>query len=322
VRTASGPPEKLRVLFAGTPAVAVASLEALIAADDIDVVAVLTNPDRPRGRRGVALAPPVAVAARAYGITVLQPERPDAALEAIGALSPDVAAVVAYGSILSRSLLEIPTFGCVNLHFSLLPRWRGAAPVQHALRAGDDVTGVSVFRLDEGLDTGPVLRQVPVPIQAGEDAGMLLDRLAVLGAEVLLEGVRAAAAGEPGRPQAPEGVTLAPKLGAGDALVPWDQPAVAIDRLIRSVTPRPGARTQLRGRALKLARPEVVAVAGVGVPGTVLARDEGLVVQCGQGAIALQELQLEGRRWVSAAEFARGDQVMVGELLGGRPAEA
>jgi methionyl-tRNA formyltransferase len=315
------PPERLRVLFAGTPEVAVASLHALIGADDLEVVAVLTNPDRPRGRRGAAVAPPVAVAASAQGIPVLQPERPDEFLEVVASLRVDVGAVVAYGSILSRPVLEVPRFGFVNLHFSLLPRWRGAAPVQHAIRAGDEVTGVSVFRLEEGLDTGPVLRRLAVPVAAGEDAGALLDRLARLGADVLLDGVRAAAAGEPGEPQASEGITSAPKLGPEDARVAWDRPAVVVERMIRSVTPRPGARTRAHGESLKVARPEVVAIEGAGVPGTVLALDEGLVVQCGQGAVAVHEVQLEGRRWVSAIEFARGNKVRVGDRLGEQAAK-
>jgi methionyl-tRNA formyltransferase len=313
----------LRVLFAGTPDVAVPSLTALLEDDRFEVVGVLTNPDRPRGRRGEAQAPPVALVAIAAGVPVLQPERARDAIEDISALGPDIAAVVAYGSLLPQDVLDRVPHGFLNLHFSLLPRWRGAAPVQHAIRAGDDVTGVSVFVLDSGMDTGPLLRRVEVALPTTMDAGDLLDELAVVGAPVLLDALVARVAGEVPVPQPPEGVTLAPKLTATDATVDFALPASDVARRIRSVSPRPGAMTTWGERRLKVGAPlieskllESHGAESDVAPGTVLRADERVVVACGDGALALGRLQLEGRRWLPANEFVRGTRLAPGAVLG------
>jgi methionyl-tRNA formyltransferase len=315
---AERPTSPLRVLFAGTPDVALPSLEALLADERVVVVGVLTNPDRPRGRSAVPQRSSVAEFALQRNLALLQPVRPGDALEDIRALGADVGAVVAYGAILPPPVLAALPYGFVNLHFSLLPRWRGAAPVQRAIAAQDRRTGVSVFRLDAGMDTGPLLRQVEVALREDADAGDVLSELAVVGAPVLLEGLLALAGGEIPDPQAQTGVTLAPKLGAADAAIDWRLDAAALCARIRSVSPRPGAVTTWQGRRLKVAEPSVVdAVPGTGGdPGRILDVEEGVVVACGTGAVRLGRFQPEGRRWVDAEEFVNGQRVMVGELLG------
>ena len=313
----------LRVLFAGTPDVAVPSLKALLEDDRFEVVGVLTNPDRPKGRRGEAQAPPVALVANAAGVPVLQPESARDAIEDIRALAPDIAAVVAYGALLPQDVLDRVPHGFLNLHFSLLPRWRGAAPVQHAIRAGDDVTGVSVFVLERGMDTGPLLRRAVVTLLDTMDAGDLLDELAVVGAPILLDALVARVSGEDPVPQPLEGATLAPKLTAADATVDFSLPASDVARRIRSVSPRPGALTTWGERRLKVGAPLVVPTLSesLGVdkgaaPGTVIRADEQVVVACGDGVLALGRLQLEGRRWLPADEFVRGTRLAPGTILG------
>lgn len=312
----------VRVLFAGTPDVAVPALDLLVADARLDVVAVLTNPDRPRGRSKELVPSPVAVRARELGVALLRPERARDAAAAIGATGAEIGAVVAYGSILPAAVLAALPLGFVNLHFSLLPRWRGAAPVQHAIRAGDTVTGVSAFRLDEGMDTGPLLRTLQRPITEQDDAGGLLDALAVAGAPVLAEALLAVVAGETGTPQPPTGSTLAPRIDGADATVRWGAPAVEVARHIRSVTPRPGAATTLSGGRLKVAGAQVADVgAPVGVavptPGTVVAADgTGIVVRCGEGAVHIERAQLAGRAWGAAGDQVRGRRLEVGMVLG------
>jgi methionyl-tRNA formyltransferase len=310
-------PAALRVLFAGTPDVAVPSLQLLLDDPRIDVVGVLTNPDRPRGRRGEAVAPPVAAMAREQGLPVLQPERARDAIDAIRSLRPDIAAVVAYGALLPRDVLDVIPLGFLNLHFSLLPRWRGAAPVQHAVRAGDACTGVSVFVLDEGMDTGPLLRQQQVPLAATADAGDVLEALARGGAPVLLDALLARAAGELPVPQPADGVTRAPKLTPDDAVVDFTVAAATVARHIRSVSPRPGAVTTWGTRRVKLADPHPVVAEVAATPGTVLEADGRVVIACGEGALEVRRLQLEGRRWSPADEFVRGARLVPGTVLGG-----
>lgn len=314
------------VLFAGTPDVAVPALDVIVGDPRFTVVAVLTNPDRPRGRSGAPVPSPVAVRASELGLPLLRPERVRDAADAIAATGAHVGAVVAYGSILPPAVLTSLPLGFVNLHFSLLPRWRGAAPVQHALRAGDAVTGVTAFRLDEGMDTGPVLRTLEVRPPDDVDAGDLLDALAQAGAPVLADALAAVVAGEQGTPQPSEGATLAPRIVADDATVDWGLPALEVARRIRSVTPRPGAATLLEGQRMKVAGPAPIAPAadtGPGhdrdvAPGTVVAADgDGIVVACGEGALRIARVQLPGRPWSSAADQVRGRRLAVGAVLGG-----
>jgi methionyl-tRNA formyltransferase len=321
---AEGRDGRLRVLFAGTPQVALPAFEALVADPRLDVVGVLTNPDRPRGRSSQSRPSAVAAAARAHDLPVLQPDRPGDALDELRSLGADVGAVVAYGAILPAAVLEALPLGFVNLHFSLLPRWRGAAPVQRAIAAMDPQVGVSVFQLDRGMDTGPLLRTTAVPLAPDTDAGQVLDELAALGAPLLVEGLLALAAGEAPRPQAVDGVTSAPKLTADDARVDWTRPAPEVAARIRSVSPRPGAVTSFRGARLKVADPVVVrpgaeeTVAGhAQVPGRIIRVADGPLVACGEGAVRLGRLQLEGRRWTQGAEFVNGQRIVAGEELGG-----
>ena len=316
----------IRVLFAGTPEVALPALDLLVADDRFRVVAVLTNPDRPRGRS--ATPQPSAVASRAaeLALPLLQPQRVRDAVGAIRDSGADVGAIVAYGSILPPAVLDALPLGFVNLHFSLLPRWRGAAPVQHAIRAGDAVTGVTAFRLDAGMDTGPVLRSLERRISDLIDAGALLAQLAVEGAPVLVEALLAVANGEPGTPQPVDGATLAPRIGAADAVVDWRRPACEVAAHVRSVTPRPGASTTLAGEPLKIAgallvRPSPDVLPDVPAddiqPGTVVRTDgEGIVVRCGDGLVHIARLQLPGRAWTAAADLVRGRRLAVGMVLG------
>ena len=310
----------LRVLVAGTPAVALPSLEMLANDARFEVVAVLTNPDRPRGRSARPVPSPVAERALALGIPVIRPERPRDAVEAIVATGADIGAVVAYGSILPRQVLDALPLGFVNLHFSLLPRWRGAAPVQHAIRAGDPVTGVTAFRLDEGMDTGPILRAVAVTPPDDVDAGDLLDALAERGAPVLADALIAVRAGEVGTAQPTEGVSLAPRIRPEDTVVDWGRPAEEVARMVRSVTPRPGATTSVDGTRLKVAvaRPASgLARSADGVPGTVLGTDgDSVLVACGDGAVLIGRVQPEGRPWSTAADQVRGRRIDVGTVLG------
>ena len=312
----------LRVLFAGTPDVALPALDQLVTDDRFEVVAVLTNPDRPRGRSRTPQPSPVAVRAHALTLPVLQPERARDAIGAIRGSGADIGAIVAYGSILPASVLEALPHGFVNLHFSLLPRWRGAAPVQHAIRAGDAVTGVTAFRLDEGMDTGPVLRSLEWPIAADHDAGGLLSELAVAGAPVLADALLAVAAGEQGTAQPADGATLAPRIDTADATVDWSARADEVARHIRSVTPRPGAVTTLAGARLKVADATVAPSSledspDGSEPGTILAVDGAdVLVRCGEGAVRVGQVQVAGRPWTSAGDQVRGRRLAVGMVLG------
>ncbi|MBW3621459.1 MAG: methionyl-tRNA formyltransferase [Actinobacteria bacterium] len=305
----------MRVAFLGTPLVAVPALTALVAAEDLDVVAVVTNPDRPRGRSGTPVPPPVKQAAVDHGLRVLQPAKPIEIVDELRALELDACAVVAYGALLPRAVLETGGAGFVNLHFSLLPRWRGAAPVQHAIRAGDEVTGVTTFVLDEGMDTGPVIDRVEVPIGRDESAGSLLDRLAAIGAPVLVDSLRSLVAGAELRPQDDARATLAPKVTPDDVAIDWTQPAARIRDLVRSANPAPGAHTTFEGRRLKVWRAR--AMAGDGAPGAILsAGPTGVAVATGDGAVLLEEVQPEGKARMQGGAFANGYQPEVGSRLG------
>ena len=317
----------MRIAFLGTPEVAVPSLDALVAAEDIEVVVVLCNPDRPKGRSRTPVPPPVKVAAEQHGIEVWQPAKPREVLAPFRALEVDACAVVAYGALLPADVLAAGGAGFVNLHFSLLPRWRGAAPVQHALRAGDPTTGVTTFVLDEGMDTGPVLRRVEVPIAPDESAGALLARLAELGAPVLVASLRALHAGEVPVAQVSDGVTLAPKIHPEDVALDLARPAVQLAHLVRSADPAPGAHTSFRGARLKVfgARPvaDAAGAADGTPPGTVLATDrDGVLVACGEGALLLTEVQPAGKPRMAAATFANGARIAVGERFDAPAASA
>ncbi|GIG29101.1 methionyl-tRNA formyltransferase [Cellulomonas marina] len=299
----------MRLLFAGTPEPAVPSLRALLASHH-EVVAVLTRPDAPAGRGRTLRPSPVREVADEAGVPVLTPRRlrdPGVA-EELAALAVDAAPVVAYGALVPPDLLDVPRYGWVNLHFSVLPAWRGAAPVQRAVLAGDEVTGATTFRLDEGLDTGPVLGTLTETVRPRDTSGDLLERLAVAGADLLVRTLDALEAGVlVPQPQPGEGVSHAPKLEVADAAVRWDRPALAVDRQVRACTPAPGAWTVLPdGTRLRLGpvrpRPEVTDLA----PGELRSGRREVLVGTAAGAVELGTVAPAGRRPMAAADWARG----------------
>lgn len=306
----------MRIAFLGTPDAAVPALDAFLAAENVDVAAVVTNPDRPSGRGHRLQPPPVKVAAEAGGVPVWQPDRPRDVLGDLQALRVDACAVVAYGSLLPPDVLAAGGRGFVNLHFSLLPAWRGAAPVQHALLAGDARTGVTCFVLEAGMDTGPTLLTAETGIGPDETAGELITRLAVMGAPVLVAAVRGLVDGSL-TPQAQdhEQATLAPKITPDDARLDWTRDAGAVANAVRAFNPMPGAWTTLRGERLKIHRAAVADAEG-GQPGSVLQGDErGPAVVCGTAGVVLVEVQPAGKPRMAGADFARGYRP-VGERLG------
>jgi methionyl-tRNA formyltransferase len=309
----------MRLVFAGTPAVALPALDAVLGSDRHELVAVVTRPDA-RSGRGRELTPsPVKQRALDAGVEVLTPSRPSEPefLERLRELAPDCCSVVAYGALVPPAALEIPSHGWVNLHFSILPAWRGAAPVPHAIIAGDDLTGATTFRLEAGLDTGPVYGVMTAAIAPRDTAGDLLDRLSHDGASLLtatLDGIEDGAL-EP-RPQPEEGISIAPKLTTADARVDWSRSAIVVDRRIRACTPAPGAWTTFRGSRLGLG--PVVALAddlglGVGVIRD-LGRD-GIVVGTGTGPVRLGVVRPEGRAAMAADAWARGIRPVPGDVM-------
>ncbi|HDS1548243.1 methionyl-tRNA formyltransferase [Stenotrophomonas maltophilia] len=296
----------MRIVFAGTPEFAVSSLRA--AARHHEVVAVYTQPDRPAGR-GRGLAPsPVKLEAVARGIPVYQPEslKDEAAQQQLRELQPDLVVVVAYGLILPKAVLAIPTHGCWNVHASLLPRWRGAAPIQRAIQAGDTKTGVCLMQMEAGLDTGPVLLHQELPIAATDTGGQLHDKLAELGAQVLSDGLGLLRAGiKPiARPQPEQGVTYAHKLDKAEARLDWAQGADVLARTVRAFNPWPIAEATLAGERVRIHGAVALDEAHGQAPGTVLAASrDGIDIACGQGALRLRTLQREGGKAITAADY-------------------
>jgi methionyl-tRNA formyltransferase len=296
----------------------VVALEALLGSHH-EVVAVLTRPDARSGRGRRTNRSPVAECADAAGIPVLQPRSPREPefLDQLAALAVDCAPVVAYGALVPPVALQLPAHGWVNLHFSLLPAWRGAAPVQHAIMAGDEVTGAATFQLEAGLDTGPVFGVVTEPIGSRDTAGDLLDRLAVSGARLLLATLDGIAAGTlVPQPQPAEGVSLAPRIESADARVDWSLPAHVVDRRVRGVTPAPGAWTTWRGDRLRVGPVEPRQDAPELAPGELSVGPGGVLAGTGRGAVRLGQVQPAGRTMVAAADWARGARPAAGERLG------
>lgn len=300
----------MRVLFAGTPAVAVPSLDALVDAG-FDVVAVLTRPDAPLGRKRVLTPSPVAARAAELGIEVIHAAKVEAGVTArIAATAPDVAAIVAYGGLIPRAALDVPRHGWVNLHFSLLPAWRGAAPVQRAVIAGDDVTGAVTFRLEEGLDTGPVFGTLTETVHPGDTAGALLERLSHSGAVLLAQTLSAIDAGKAvAMPQQGE-VSLAPKLSLEDGRLDWRQPALAIGRRARGVTPEPGAWTLLDGQRIKLEPVQPAPESAALRPGQLAMDGKRVLVGTGSHPVELTRVQPAGKKMMTAADWARGQATL------------
>ena len=304
----------MRIVFAGTPDFAVPCLRAAAARNE--VVAVYTQPDRPAGR-GRGLTPsPVKREAIARGIPVLQPENFKAKVskDALRALEADVMVVVAYGLILPQSVLDIPAHGCWNVHASLLPRWRGAAPIQRAIQAGDTETGVCLMQMERGLDTGPVLLSQALPIGESDTGGQLHDRLSELGAQVLSDGLGLLRAGivPVPRAQPAEGVTYAHKLDKAEARLDWSRPADALARTVRAFNPWPMAEAQLAGERVRIHGAVPLALEHRAAPGTVLlAGRDGIDVACGEGALRIRVLQREGGRAITAADYLNARRELV-----------
>ena len=299
----------MRIVFAGTPEFAVPCLRA--AAQRNEVVAVYTQPDRPAGR-GRALAPsPVKREALLRGIEVVQPEnfKSQLAREALAALKPDLLVVVAYGLILPQAVLDIPTHGCWNVHASLLPRWRGAAPIQRAIQAGDTQTGVCLMQMEKGLDTGPVLLRQSLGIGPVEIGGQLHDRLAALGAQVLADGLGLLRAGihPVAQPQPAEGLTYAHKLDKAEARLDWSRPATELAATVRAFNPWPMAEAQLAGERVRVHGAVALPLGHGATPGTLLlAGRDGIDVACGEGALRIRVLQRDGGKVITAADYING----------------
>ncbi|MHB1122695.1 MAG: methionyl-tRNA formyltransferase [Ramlibacter sp.] len=316
----------MRIVFAGTPEFARAALERLHASG-VAIALVLSQPDRPAGRGMKLQASPVKRFAARHGIPVAQPRSlrldgkyPDDALAARAALEsarPDLMVVAAYGLILPQWVLQLPRLGCLNIHASLLPRWRGAAPIHRAIEAGDAETGITIMQMDAGLDTGDMLLVERLPIAPEDTTASLYDRLAALGARLIVEAIELAACGglRP-VPQPAEGVTYANKIEKAEAVIDWTQPAEVIGRRIRAFDPFPGASTLMSGEPVKVWRCQLERDATGAQPGTVLAADgAGIVVACGSGALRLKELQRAGGKRLPAADFLRGFPVAPGRSL-------
>jgi methionyl-tRNA formyltransferase len=315
--------ENIRVILMGTPKFALPTLHALIA--HYEVVGVVTQPDRPVGRGRTPQPPPIKTAALAHEIPIFQPQtlRRAESVSHLRQWSPDVIVTAAIGLILPAEVLALPTFGTLNVHASLLPRWRGAAPIQAAILAGDSETGVTIMMTDVGLDTGPILSQRAIPIRPREQADSLHDKLATLGAELLLETLPRWLSSEiEPTPQPEDGVTIAPMIDKEDGLIHWDRPAEAIDRQVRAYHPWPGAYTFWHNQRLKVIEvfPVTTQIGDARAtwerpPGTAIQLDTEVAVITGEGLLRLDQLQLAGKRALSGAEFVRGRPGFVGARL-------
>ncbi|GAA1753203.1 methionyl-tRNA formyltransferase [Luedemannella helvata] len=305
----------MRLVFAGTPEVALPSLDA-IAASDHEIVAVVTRPDAPAGRGRRLVRSPAGAWADERGIEVLTPARPreEDFLARLAELAPDCVPVVAYGALVPQVALDIPRHGWINLHFSLLPAWRGAAPVQHAVLHGDELTGASVFQLEAGLDTGPVFGTLTETVRPRDTSGDLLGRLAVAGGGLLVAVLDAIAAGTARAvPQPADGISLAPKVTVEDAQVRWDDPAFAVDRRVRACTPAPGAWTTFRGERVKLGPVTPVPDGPALKPGDLLAERNRVLAGTATHPVALGEVRAAGKKAMSASDWTRGARLGDGE---------
>ena len=309
----------MKLVFAGTPEVAVPALDALIASGRHEVAAVVTRPDAPAGRGRRLVASPVAERAEEAGIEVLKPLKPrdEDFLARLREIAPDCCPVVAYGALVPRVALDVPAHGWVNLHFSLLPAWRGAAPVQHAIMAGDEITGASTFLIEEGLDSGPVYGTVTEEIRPTDTSGDLLTRLAFAGSGLLaatMDGI------EDGTlkavPQPADGISTAPKITVEDARVDWTTPAMRVDRVVRGCTPAPGAWTVFRAERLKLIQVATVPDRTDLAPGELSVAKNNVYVGTGSYAVELLWVQAQGKKPMRAADWARGVRIGDGEAVG------
>jgi methionyl-tRNA formyltransferase len=307
----------MRLAFAGTPEFAERSLAAILSAGH-DVALVLTQPDRPAGRGMQQSQSSVKRFALQHKLNVFQPAslNDPASLDRIVGARPELLVVAAYGLILPQATLDCTALGALNIHASLLPRWRGAAPIQRAILAGDRETGITIMKMDAGLDTGPMLAQRAIPITEGDDAGTLHDRLAVLGAEMIVATLRALETGQVSYTRQPAtGATYARKIEKSELTLDWSRPAGELARAVRAFRPVPGVSSALAGSSIKIWEARVTA--GSGEPGRTLEADRhGIVIACGQGALAVTQLQRAGGKRLSAEEFLRGHAIVPGTLFG------
>ncbi len=308
----------MRILFIGTSPFAVPSLQKLADAPKHELLAVVTQPDRPSGRGGKLSVSPVKAAAAALGLPLFQPEkvRVKDFVQTVREMAPEIIVVAAFGQIIPQKMLDIPPRGCINVHGSLLPRWRGAAPMQYALMAGDDETGVTIMMMDAGLDTGDILLQASLSLGEIADLGELEAKLAEVGADLLLRTLTAIEAGTcPRVPQDPERVTLSPSLPPETGEMDWTRPARDLHNLVRGVTPKPGAYTLVQGKRLKIWRTEVEADE-VGAPGTIKTLGSGgITINTSKGTLRLCEVQPESKGRMAADAWARGTRLLPGQTL-------
>jgi methionyl-tRNA formyltransferase len=305
----------MRIIFIGAGEIGVPALQALLRSIDYQLVEVVTQPDKPVGRAQRIEPPPIRKALAGTKMSILQPVKikDRQAIEEIRAVRPDVIVVMAYGQILPREILASPRIACLNLHASLLPRWRGAAPIQAAIAAGDRETGMTVMYMDEGLDTGDILLQRKIDISPTDTGGSLHDRLGEIAPDVLLEALQILAKGNAPRiPQDNSLVTYAPKLSREDGRIDWSEPAEVIERKIRAYNPWPGASMELGSQNVKIFSASIVHLSGK--PKEILQSEKELVIAAGKGALSLGEVQLEGKRRMSAGEFSRGHRVILNEV--------
>ncbi|MGF7029815.1 methionyl-tRNA formyltransferase [Paenibacillus mucilaginosus] len=314
----------MRIVFMGTPEFAVLPLRTLLAYEGVEVVGVVTQPDRPVGRKRVLTPTPVKVEAEQHGLPVLQPERlrrPES-VEELRALAPDLIVTAAYGQILPKSVLDLPKLGCINIHASLLPKYRGGAPIHYAVMNGDPVTGVTIMYMAEGLDTGDMISKIEVPIEDTDTTGSMFDKLSIAGAQLLQDTLPDLLAGRvQAVPQNDAEAVYSPNITREQERIDWSRSAVEIWQLVRALHPRPGAFTLWNGEVLKVwqcAKPDAAEQAPAGtVPGTVLeAGERGIAVAAGSGVLRLTEVQPAGKKAMDAATLVRGGQLQRGTVLG------
>ncbi|MFA5109030.1 MAG: methionyl-tRNA formyltransferase [Patescibacteria group bacterium] len=310
--------KRIRVIFMGTPEFAVPGLQALIAAADLEIVGVFTPPDKLIGRKQILTPAPIKRVALENNLTVFQPPKIKTAAETIKNLKPDLIIIIAYGQIIPQEILDIPRYGCLNIHASLLPRYRGAAVLNAPILNGDKETGVTIMKIDAGLDTGPILRQAKIQLNGREILEDVHDRLAKLGAEILIPTILDFVAGKiKPRAQDDSQATYVKTLNKKDGQIDWQKPAAEIERMIRAYNPWPGTYSRWQGKNLKIitAATEVLTVNKY-QPGELFRQEQNLAVQCGQDALIILKLQLEGKKILTAREFLAGNSKLVGQILG------
>lgn len=310
--------KKAKIIFMGTSSFGLPSFQALIKEPDFEIVLTITQPDRPVGRKQIISQSPIKLAAEKTGITVLQPEHVSDIREKITLLKPDLIVVIAYAQIIPETILEIPKFGCLNLHGSLLPKYRGAAVISAAILNGDKQTGVTVIKMDKGLDTGPILGQAKINVADDDTAGSLHDKLADISPGFLVETIKKYLSGEiVAVPQDNNLSSYVKTLTKTDGLINWEKPALELEKLIRAMCPWPGAWTWWQGKQIKItaAQAEIIEINSY-KPGKTFKYNNGLAVQCGKNAIIIKKLQLEGKNELNSEEFLRGQKDFIGSILG------